>query len=350
MFSIFSERSFLASPSTPHAAILIPFWGTNPKPPGDPDNGRFDRYAEVGNSFLRLSALADCNVAVFPQNWESAAERALELGERFVALCRDAGKMAVVFSGADSTDSLPVEATTFRTSLLRSRRLPHEYASPAWSEDLLSRYLDGELRLRPKGARPVVGFCGNPSLVPSRRTMASAARRLLGERMGGTTRGITGPHPRLEALRAVESDRRLEADFVLRRGFWGGASQAPSSLRHARDEYVRNMLDSDYVLCVRGIGNFSYRLYETLSMGRIPVFVDTDCVLPLEFDVDWREHCVWVDESEIDQIGDRVLEFHESVDDDEFEERQHACRDLWAKRISPQGFFASFHRHFEQPA
>ena len=148
----------------------------------------------------------------------------------------------------------------------------------------------------------------------------------------------------------MESDRRLEADFVLRRGFWGGASQAPSSLRHARDEYVRNMLDSDYVLCVRGIGNFSYRLYETLSMGRIPVFVDTDCVLPLEFDVDWREHCVWVDESEIDQIGDRVLEFHESVDDDEFEERQHACRDLWAKRISPQGFFASFHRHFEQPA
>ena len=52
---------------------------------------------------------------------------------------------------------------------------------------------------------------------------------------------------RLEALRAVESDRRLEANFVLRRGFWAGASQDPSSLRQARDEYVRNMLDSDYV-------------------------------------------------------------------------------------------------------
>ena len=110
------------------------------------------------------------------------------------------------------------------------------------------------------------------------------------------------------------------------------------------------MLESDYALCVRGNGNFSYRLYETLCMGRIPVFVDTDCVLPLDFDIAWREHCVWVDETEIDRIGDRILEFHDSVDEGEFEERQRACRDLWETHISPQGFFSSFHRHFDQAA
>jgi len=42
-----------------------------------------------------------------------------------------------------------------------------------------------------------------------------------------------------------------------------------------------------------------------------------------------------------------VLEFHESLDESEFEERQRACRRLWETHISPQGFFANFHLHFE---
>jgi len=145
----------------------------------------------------------------------------------------------------------------------------------------------------------------------------------------------------------VDADRRLESNFILRGTFWAGAVGDSSSLMEARREYVRNMEESDYVLCVRGIGNFSYRLYETLSMGRIPIFVDTDCVLPLDFEIDWRDYCVWVDTDEIDRIGDRVLEFQESLGEAEFEERQSACRRLWETRISPEGFFASFHRHFE---
>lgn len=343
MFSIFSNRSFLVSSSTPHAVILTPFWGTNPETP--PDTGRFDRYAEVGRSFLRLSSLTDCDVAVFPQNWESAGEQVTELVEKFTALCRDAGKRLVVFSGADSADTLPVDATVFRTSLMRSRRGLHEFSLPAWSEDFLECYLAGELRPRVRRTRPVIGFCGN-TMAP-KRTFGGEMRRLLGK-LGVATAGLAVEHPRTEALVAVGRDRRLWPNYVLREEFWAGALGDSRARMEARRVYVRNMVDSDYVLCVRGIGNFSYRLYETLSLGRIPIFVDTDSVLPLDFDIDWRDYCVWVDEAEIDRIGDRVLEFHESLDEAEFEERQRACRQLWEDRISPQGFFASFHRHFEK--
>lgn len=117
---------------------------------------------------------------------------------------------------------------------------------------------------------------------------------------------------------------------------------------HARREFVRNLRESDYGLCVRGSGNFSFRFYETLCMGRIPVFVDTDCVLPLDFDIEWRDYCVWVEADDVGRIGDRILEFHESLGEAEFEERQHACRRLWETHLSPEGFFASFHRHFER--
>ena len=346
MFSIYSDRSFLASPSTRHADILVPFWGTVPDAP--PDTGRFDRYAEVGSSFLRLTSLPDCDVGVFPQNWETAGERAVELGQRFAAVCHEASKTPVIFHGADSTDPLPVEATILRTSLIRSRRGPDEFALPAWSEDFLECYADGEICPRPKRARPVVGFCGNTMAGLPPKQLGGRVRRLLGRRPAETTRGLPGDHPRTAALLAVDHDRRLESNFLLRSTFWAGAIGDYSSLLEARLEYVRNIQESDYTLCVRGGGNFSYRLYETLSMGRIPLFVDTDCVLPLDFDIDWREYCLWVDEADIDRIGDRVLEFHESLDDAEFAERQRACRRLWETHVSPQGFFASFHRHFEQ--
>jgi hypothetical protein len=270
---------------------------------------------------------------------------ALELGEAFATTCRDAGKTPVFFSGADPTDPLPIAGTVLRTSLVRSERQPTEFALPAWSEDLI-QYVGGVIRPRTRGTRPVIGFCGNTMAGLPTRTFGRGLRGLLGRR-GEATTDLAVEHPRTQALIAVDHDRRLQANFVLREGFWAGALGDSKALMAARRAYVRNMVDSDYALCVRGIGNFSYRLYETLSMGRIPVFVDTDCVLPLDFDIKWRDYCVWVDESEIDRIGDRVLEFHESLDDAGFVERQQACRGLWETHISPQGFFASFHRHFE---
>ena len=78
----------------------------------------------------------------------------------------------------------------------------------------------------------------------------------------------------------------MDTNIVLRPSFYGGAAGGdPDAQLQARTGYVENLVASDYVLCARGAGNFSYRLYETLSCGRIPVFVDTDCVLPHE-DVD----------------------------------------------------------------
>ena len=115
---------------------------------------------------------------------------------------------------------------------------------------------------------------------------------------------------------------------------------------NARNEYVQNMVESDYILCARGAGNFSYRLYETLCCGRIPVFIDTDCVLPLESSIDWKSHCVWVEGSDVAHIGDQVAAFHASLTPAEFADRQRACRALWETHLSPQGFFAHFPEHF----
>jgi len=329
---IYSDLS-LVPPGGSHVVMLYPFWGKNPEDPADPNSGRFDRYANSGAALLELVSLDDASVAVFPTEWSESAAHAAAL---FAEAAADAGKPTVFFAGAD--DHLAVrheQALVFQTSIVRSRRGPNEFAQPAWSEDFVTEHLGGRLPIRAKGALPVVGFCG---LAPASRGVLRRFRT----------------HPahtaiRARALRLLRQHDGVETNVVERKRFLGGAIDRGrldvAAMQRVRSEYVANMVGSDYILCSRGAGNFSYRLYETLSCGRIPIFVDTDCVLPYDFVAPWREHCVWVDESELESIGDKVADFHEGLDEGEFEELQRACRRFWEQYIEPEGFFGHFHEH-----
>ncbi len=102
-------------------------------------------------------------------------------------------------------------------------------------------------------------------------------------------------------------------------------------------EYVDNALSSDYLLVCRGSGNCFTRLYEAMCFGRILVFIDTDCVLPWEDRIDWRSSCVFLDESELPQIGAKVRAFHDQISPSEFKELQLRNRDIWLRLLSPRG-------------
>lgn len=106
------------------------------------------------------------------------------------------------------------------------------------------------------------------------------------------------------------------------------------------------MLTSDYIVCLRGTGNFSARLYETLAMGRIPIFIDTDCILPYDRSINWKDYCVWVDANELSSLPEKVLEFHGNLSEADFLEHQKCCRALWEERLSFSGFFKHFPEHF----
>ena len=53
---------------------------------------------------------------------------------------------------------------------------------------------------------------------------------------------------------------------------------------------IENILNSDLALCPSGNGKFSYRLYESLALGVIPVVFD-DCLYPFQT-IDGWENCV----------------------------------------------------------
>jgi len=313
---IYADRKYL-SPGKPHTPLLIPLWGDNDDE-SNPDQSRYRRYASVGKACFREADLSHAEIALLPGDWTHCQVE----GHRLSEAVRGSSKPLVVFFFNDSEVTIPLEsALVFRTSLRRSTRRFNEFAVPGWSVDFGESYFHGQISIREKQSHPTVGFCG---FVPVDET--NVCRR---------------------AIDALSGSNLLRTHFLLRPEFWAGAlGTTRGRIQKVRQEYADNIAGTDYALCVRGAGNFSYRFYEVLSSGRIPVFVDTECVLPYEHFIDWRKYCVWVDVNDVDSIDEKIMAFHESLSSQDFIDLQQACRDLWVNWLSPEGFFVNFHRHF----
>ena len=353
---IFSDMKYVVE-GVDHVVMLYPFWGKNPEDPMAPQSGRFDRYVYLGHSFFEMTSLMEADLTVMPAPWERVMdnEMARDLVSQFSEKAKHAGKQTIVFFCSDSDEDVPINnSLVLRTSFYRSRRKSNEFAMPGWSEDFLERYLGGQLPVRQKPAKPVVGFCGHAKEPSFKWRMANTlleAASLMRLREKENLLPKPGTAIRASALHALSRNPEVETNFLVRESFLGGAKLPDGrkdlvKMQKTRMEFVQNMVESDYILCTRGAGNFSYRFYETLCCGRIPVFVDTDCVLPYDFHIDWRKYCVWVDESELKWIAEKVAEFHANLSRQEFVDLQHECRRLWEQWLSPEGFFANFHLHF----
>jgi hypothetical protein len=313
---------------------------------------------------FELATLADSDVVVLPGDWywvrgtswrsrpdRRRAELVRPLYERALA----AGKpIWLFFTGDRSCDRVPFEGVqVFREGPFRSRLALIDQVLPAFSEDLVASYCSGSLIERPWRPRPTVGFCGLARSKP-------LPRRLIGDL---AFRAVTAarehrmdPSPHLgemlreRAVSLLQRDPRLDTNFILRdsKVFFRDADSR--DLVDVRREYVDNLVTSDYVLCIRGSGNYSYRLYEALCTGRVPVIVDTDLALPLPDQIAWRELAVWVGAHQLDEIGDRVLEFHSRQTARGYVDLQQRLRELWLQRLSPQGFFGWLSQREAEPA
>jgi hypothetical protein len=358
---IFSDRSYLPEEMWP-TPILFPFWDVSLRHESSfPWDRRLERYAERGKAVFEMTSLEEADLAIMPMSWEEIRghswrttrcnEAAQDLAIRFAKKVEQAGKPLVVFFLGDVSDEeLPVNsAFTFRASSYRSTKKTNDFVIPAWSEDFVESYLGGQIAIRQKQAKPVVGFCGlveKNQLKMKLKTVVYQATML-------TRQGKLGVSPykghslRFQAMSTLSKSLMTDTNFVERERMLFIGKPVTTETQKTRREFVQNMVESDYVLCCRGIGNYSFRFYETLCCGRIPVFIDTDCVLPYDFGIDWKKYCVWVDENELPFLAEKIAEFHSSLSVSEFVDLQYECRKLYEQWLSPEGFFCNFYRHFK---
>ena len=275
----------------------------------------------------------------------------------FINKCRDAGKLIVAFNDGDNgvRYKLDDDVIVLCQNAYQSKRHTNEYGNSfIVEEDPMQAFFNqSDILIREKGDKPVVGFDGLGGeawfkvVYHTFRNFIDNLKYLVRLSIYIPNRIIPATILRTKALDLLEKDNRIVTNFHRRKQFRAGAKDAQDQ-RQKSLEFYKNMLESDYVLCVRGVGNFSKRFYETLAMGRIPVFIDTDCVLPFDNIIDWRKCCVWVDEKDLDMVADKVAEYHTAISNEDFKELQRTCRRLWENHLSRKGVLASMETIIKQ--
>lgn len=346
---IHSNKGYLAD-DTAHTIMLYPFWGKNPEIEGMPQNGQYEHYIQNGTTLFEMTSLSSCDYVVAPAHWESSPESQALIVD-FAKQAEKYGKKIILFFWRDHDYKIPINnSIIFRTSFYRSTRSENEHAMPAWSEDFLHRYLGGKATPLPKSDKPTIGFCGllETPYRALRRDLTTWKMRFTNPaKVKEITNKRNGHRLRAVIIKLMKKSDSVKTDFILRNQFIAGA-KTPKDFRKARQIYVQNMTDNMYTMCVRGDGNYSYRFYETLSCGRIPIFVDTDCVLPFDSIIDWKKYCVWIDKKEVPYIAEKVADFHAEHSQDDLIEMQHKCRQVWEDWITPTSFFKNLHLNLDQ--
>lgn len=203
---------------------------------------------------------------------------------------------------------------------------------PLLSDQLKKLFNQDSVVLREKKKKPTVGFCGHASssIIKSiyeklKFVKINSLRAITGDLNFETL--FSSASERLKILKTVSVSKDINTNFIFREKYRAGAI-TEEERRKTTKEYYNNIIESDYIVCLRGGGNFSIRLYETLMMGRIPVFVNTDCLLPLDDEIDWKRHVVWVEWKDRKRIAEIILRFHKNLSQKEFLRMQLENREI----------------------
>jgi hypothetical protein len=241
---------------------------------------------------------------------------------------------SLFYTESDDVRATPdLGGTVLRSSVLASRIRPHERVATGCVPDLSAEMPKGMLSVLDWTPEPSIGFIGH---------VASGPRALLYLRKGWNNYyGFTLRERVLSSLER-QAAPSLRLDFVRRNVNLGppmAGTNASAVRRRMRLEYVQSMFGNGYSLCIRGAGNWSYRFFETLSAGRIPLLIDTDSALPLEDSIDWSRHLCRIPLRHLHHAGELLFEFHRGLGQQGFEQIQKRNRALWLETLAPKQFF-----------
>jgi hypothetical protein len=325
-----------------HTELMFPFWGITAKESMPYVRAAKLQYQYSKADFALSKRIEDADYVHIPYSYERLK---VANPERLAMIIKEAheAKKPLLIDGAGDLE-YPINianATILRVSQFRYRAKPNEVTVPFPAEDLLESYYDGELQLREKPQHPSVGFTGWASMSLTTRLktemkeLPTTLASMFDRKRGAERKGLFF---RERALGALARTTTIHNHFTTRATYSGNLKTITGNVADNRRQFIENLIDSDYALAVRGDANSSVRFYEALSLGRIPLFLDTACVLPLEERIPYQDFCVFVDWKDTDRIGEKLLEFHASVTPERFKEMQQQARAAYHEHLRMDSF------------
>lgn len=315
----------------PHTALLSPWWGNPFGTSSFFTKQAFDTFALDTRQYSMTADIetADFVLAPYPYLWYARHDP--DAFKKCHQVARKRGIPLLVDAASDIEEPITFDHVV-KLRYGGYRFLPERgrIEIPLFTDDLLERCRGGKLSLRRKReGKPVVGFAGWAALSPKQRLRAwmrelpTHLHAISDSRYRACTKGIFW---REKAIHLLESSAQVTFNGYTRKSFSGTSKTAETDMQTLRQQMVDTILESDYALDVRGDANNSARLFEILSLGRIPVILDTERLFPFSDKIDYASFALIVDYQDIEQLPDIIAAFHKTVLPERFEEMQRSAR------------------------
>ncbi|GAB7025859.1 tetratricopeptide repeat protein [Geotalea toluenoxydans] len=252
------------------------------------------------DSYDEVDSPADADFIVFPERIDELLENFG--GEGTARFLHQLPHFAtheekhVFLTVHDNSDPLGIKSVIFRTSASALNADPCTYVFPYRTEDF-SSYLHYDLA-RMDYHTCFIGFTGS-----------SPIRSLL--------------------MDSMMREKRLVSYLDTSERFYGHSPEDELPRRRAR--FLEYMARSLTVLCPRGTGENTFRFFEAMSMGRIPVLVGDGCILPFASHIDYDAFIMRIPEREIYRAGQLLYEWISRQSETELLGRCHRARQVWEK-------------------
>jgi hypothetical protein len=95
---------------------------------------------------------------------------------------------------------------------------------------------------------------------------------------------------------------RKDEDFIFHIKNW----ELKSENKHI-EQFINLTAESMYTLCPRGYGATSFRLYESMQLDSVPVYIFDKPWLPWEDELDWTKLSILIDTTNISNIKEKII-------------------------------------------
>ncbi|MBW3584632.1 MAG: hypothetical protein KY448_01975, partial [Cyanobacteria bacterium 0813] len=247
----------------------------------------------------RFTNLADAGKIVVTPHFISSYSGLNKEGEfyKFKRQVLVSKRTLVTFSNC--MEVKPSQGEIFFASATYNDKKEKSIPTPQWLYDL------GEKVNISKPSIPTVGFVGN-SEIPSRLNSLilryikfsdsmvnwMAGNLYLNRKLNLGRRMLIARLVRKKIINEVRKAKNIQTSLIKRKGEF--FSLPLEEKKRKRAEYIENIENNAYILAMRGDSNSCYSLFEVMSAGRIPVFIDTNKSLPELRGMKWEDFCVIV--------------------------------------------------------
>lgn len=304
------------------------------------------------SKYSLIDSVEASDIIVFPVDYAVFFKHKKEM-TLLLNLAKEHQKPIWIYTAGDYgfTNYIP-NSYTFRLGGFDSQLDDNTFVIPSFINDPYDSFLSQGFSVLKKEAKPSIGFVGHAQsgfkkyLKEYTNHLKYRIKRAFNLILEDKQSFYPSSVKRAKYLTQLVLNDHLDTQFILRNKYRAGA-HLELTQKDSAQEFYNNIFNTAYTFCIRGVGNFSVRLYETLAVGRLPILLNTDCRLPLSSKIDWSKHCLIIDEKSKIPIAEQIEVFHNNVSEIDFEKLQITNRDLWLNTLRREPYFLEIYNQFK---